>query len=70
MKCQRNLESAEQCSRQKIKNDINSPVTDNQDITDPEDIVTNLNKHLRTLWKSLSKNQNRITEELKNFIVF
>ena len=49
---------------------INSLVIDNQEITNPEDIVTILNKHFMNIVEKPSKNQNRTTAELKNFIVF
>ena len=47
-----------------------SLVIDNQKITNPEDIVTNLNKHFTNIAEKPSKNQNKTTAELKNFIAF
>ena len=49
---------------------INSLVIDNQEITNSEDIVTNLNKHFTNIAEKPSKNQNRTTAELKNIIAF
>ena len=49
---------------------INSLVIDNQEITNPEDIVTNLNKHFTNIAEKPSKNQHKITAELKKFIAF
>ena len=43
-------------------------VIDNQEITNPEDIVTNLNKHFTNIAEKPLKNQNRTTAELTNFI--
>ena len=37
---------------------INSPVINNQEITNPEDIVANLNKHFTNIAEKPSKNQN------------
>ena len=47
---------------------INSLVLDNQEITNPEDIVTILNKYFTNIAKKPSKNQNRTTAELTNLI--
>ena len=47
---------------------FNSFVIDNQEITNPEDIVTDLNKHFTNIADKPSKNQNRTTAELTNFI--